>query len=162
MKSIEINDDPVNDKNATNKKYVDSKYGGLKQDPNITLLSSSDLIPILVNTLIGEVSDPIATLEYVDKRVFYELQITTIFTNISGIDLWLDWDLESSSGTNSLTGFFKSSNTTTSSTGTGAEFLPPIGECFAYIETSSPNFGAGFHAIAKYSKHSNITRIKFW
>ena len=82
-------------------KYVDSKSGGLKQDPNIPILSSSDLIPILVNTMIGEVSILFATKQYVDKRVFYELQIMTKFTNNSGIDLWTDWDLEVSSGINS-------------------------------------------------------------
>ena len=163
VKSIQINNDPLNPLEVTTKRYVDSKViSSLKQDPNITLLSSSDLIPILVNTMIGEVSILFATKEYVDKRMFNELQITTIFMNNSGIDLWTDWDLEISSGMNSLTGFFKSSSTTTSSTGTGPDFLPPIGEYYAYIETSSPNFGAGFYAIAKYVKHANITRISFW
>ena len=73
VKSIQINDDPISPQDATYKKYVDSKSGGLKQDPNITLLSSSDLIPILVNTMIGEISILLATKECVDKRVFYEL-----------------------------------------------------------------------------------------
>ena len=127
MKSIQIKDDPVSPQDATNKKYVDSKSGGLKQDPNIARLSSSDLIPRLVNTMIGEVSILFATKEYVDKRVFYELRIMTKFTNNSGIDLWTDWELEVSSGINSLTGFFKSSNSRTSSSGTSPDFLPPIG-----------------------------------
>ena len=163
VKSIQISNDPLNPLGVTTKRHVDSKViSGLKQYPNITLLSASDLIPILVNTMIGEVSILFATKEYVDKRVFYELQIMTKFTNNSGIDLWTDWDLEVSSGINSLTGFFKSSNTTTSSTGTGPDFLPPIGEYYAYIETSSPNFGPGLFAFAKYAKHENITRIKFW
>ena len=162
VKSIQINDDPISPQDATNKKYVDSRSGGLKQDPNITLLSSSDLIPILVNTMIGEVSFPISTKEYVDKRVFYELQIMTKFTNNNGADLWTNWDLEISSGMNSLTGFFKSSNSRTGSSGTGPDFLPPIGEYYAYIETSSPNYGPDRYAIAKYSYHANITRIKFW
>ena len=162
VKSIQINNDPLNPLEVATKQYVDSKSGGLKQDPNITLLSSSDLIPILVNTMIGEVSFPIATKEYVDKRVFYELQIMTKFTNNNGADLWTDWDLEVSSGINSLTGFFKSSNSRISSSGTGPDFLPPIGEYYAYIETSSPNYGPDRYAIAKYSYHANITRIKFW
>ena len=107
VKSIQTNKDPINPLEVATKQYVDSKSEGLKQDPNITLLSSSDLIPILVNTLIGEVSFPIATKEDVDKRVFNELQTTTIFTNNSGIDLWTDWDLEISTGMNSLTVFFQ-------------------------------------------------------
>ena len=162
IKSIEINDAPINDNHVATKQYVDSKSGGLKQDPNITLLSSSDLIPILINTMIGEVSFPIATKKYVDKRVFYELQIMTKFTNNNGAVLWTNWDLEISSGMNSLTGFFKSSNSRTGSSGTGPDFLPPIGEYYAYIETSSPNYGPDRYAIAKYSYHANITRIKFW
>ena len=76
--------------------------------------------------------------------------------------MWPDWDLEVSSGMNSLTGFFKSSNSSTSSRGTGPDFTPPVGEYYAYIETSSPNFGAGLYAIAKHSKHEMITRINFW
>ena len=151
IKSIQMNNDPINPLDVATKQYVDSRSGGLKQDPNITLLSSSDLIPIIVNTLIGDVSVPIATKEYVDKRVFYELQIMTKFTNNNGADLWTDWDLEISSGMNSLTGFFKSSNSRTSSSGTGPDFTPPIGEYYAYIETSSPNYGPDRYAIAKYS-----------
>ena len=112
--------------------------------------------------MIGEVSILFATKEYVDKRVFYELQIMTKFTNNSGIDLWTDWDLEISSEMNSLIGFFKSSNSRTSSSGTGPDFLPPIGEYYAYIETSSPNYGPDRYAIAKYSYHANITKIKLW
>ena len=63
---------------------------------------------------------------------------------------------------NSLTGFFKSSNSRTSSSGTGPDFTPPIGEYYAYIETSSPNYGPDRYAIAKYSYHEIITKIKFW
>ena len=148
VKSIQINNDPLNPLEVATKQYVDSKSGGLKQDPNITLLSSSELIPILVNTMIGEFSILFATKEYVDKRVFYELQIMTKFTNNNGADLWTDWDLEVSSGINSLTEFFKSSNSRTSSSGTGPDFLPPIGEYYAYIETSSPNYGPDRYAIA--------------
>ena len=63
---------------------------------------------------------------------------------------------------NSLTGFFKSSNSTTGSGGTGPDSLPQIGEYYAFIETSNPNNGSDRYAIAKYSKHENITKIKFW
>ena len=163
VKSIQINKDPLNPLEVTTKRYVDSKViSGLKQDPNVTLLSTSDLIPIIVNTFIGDVSFLIVTKEYVDKRVFYELQIMTKFTNNNGADLWTDWDLDISSGMNSLTGFFKSSNSRTSSSGTGPDFLPPIGENYAYIETSSPNYGPDRYAIAKDSYHGNIAKINFW
>ena len=64
VKSIQINNDPLNPLEVATKQYVDSKSGGLKQDPNITLLSSSDLIPVLVNTMIGEVSFLFATKEW--------------------------------------------------------------------------------------------------
>ena len=127
MKSIEINDDSISPQDETNKKYVDSKSGGLKQDPNITLLCSSDLIQILVNAMIGEVSILFATKKHVDERVFYELQIMTKVTNNKGAVLWTGWDLEISFGIISLTGFFKSYNSTSSS-GTGLDFLQPIGD----------------------------------
>ena len=163
IKSIEINDTPTNDNHAVNKKYIDSKSReGLKQDPNTIILSSSDIIPILVNTFVGEKSFPMATKEYVDKRVFNELQIITKFSNNNGEDLWTDWDLEISSGMNSLTGFFKSSNSTTGSGGTGPDFLPQIGEYYAFIETSNPNNGSDRYALQNIQNIKILQKLNFW
>ena len=59
---------------------------------------------------------------------------------------------------NSLTGFFQSSNSATSSSITGTESLPPIGTHYAYIETSSPNHGNGKYGVAT-KMLENITRV---
>ena len=69
--------------------------------------------------------------------------------------------LEVAEAMSDLSGFFKSSNTSTSSTGTGPTTLPPIGEYYAFIETSNPNYGFGKYGIATYTQHENIKGIKF-
>ena len=53
------------------------------------------------------------------------LQMILEFTNNSGTDLWVDCDLEVSPGMSALSAFFKSSNTGTSSSGTGPKFFTP-------------------------------------
>ena len=108
--------DPFNDKDAANKKYVDSNVWGLKQDGVVS--ESSNIIPIFINTTNGDVSFPIATKQYVDNFMYDVLQMILEFTNNSGTDLWIDCDLDVSTGMSSLATFFESSNTGTGSVGT--------------------------------------------
>ena len=164
IKSIQINSDPINPLEVATKQYVDSKViPGLNQDPTKTVLASSDLIHLIVNTSTGEISFPFATKDYVDKRVFNEFQVVTTFTNNSGVDLWVGWNLELLAGMTSAAGFFKAAtNVSTPSTGTGPDGNPPIGTYYAFIETSTPNNGLDRYAIATYNQHTNITRISFW
>ena len=151
--------DPINDSDAVNKRYVDS---GLKQDGIVS--DTSDIVPIVINTTNGELSFQLATKQYVDKFMYDEFQTILVFTNNTGTNLWLDWVLEVAAGMSSLAGFFKSSNTGTSSTGTGPDLdgLPPIGDYYAYIEASNPNNGSDKYASITYTKHENITKINFW
>ena len=154
--------DPINDNDAVNKRYVDSNVSGLKQDGIIS--DTSDIVPIVINTTNGELSFQLATKQYVDKFMYDEFQTILVFTNNTGTNLWLDWVLEVAEGMSSLDGFFKSSNTGTSSTGTGPDLdgLPPIGDYYAYIEASNPNNGYDKYASITYTKHENITKINFW
>ena len=48
----------------------------------------------MLDTFSGERTFQMATKEYVDKRVFNEIEINKIFTNNSGTDLWQGWNLE--------------------------------------------------------------------
>ena len=50
-------------------------------------------------------------------------QILLEFTNNTGTDLWLDWELELADGMSSLAGFFKSSNAGTGSRRTGPDLM---------------------------------------
>ena len=86
----------------------------------------------------------------------------TEFTNYTGTDLWVDCDPEVAEGISSLAAFFKSSDSFTPSNLTGPETLPPIGTYYAYIEASSPNNGIDKYGQITYTKHQNITKVKFW
>ena len=150
---------PIHDSDAANKKYVDR---GLKQDGLVS--DTSDVVPLIVNTTSGEVTLPFVTKDYSDKFMYDVLQTTLEVINNTANDLWLDCDLEVAVRMSSLSGFFKSSNTGTSSAGTGpdTEGLPPIGTYHAFIEASNPNNGSGKYASITYSKHQNITKVKLW
>ena len=156
--------DPINDNDVTNKKYVDSKFANdaVQQDDLTVLTSSSNIIALLLDTLDGLISFKIATKEYVDLKFAKPNSIFINFTNNSGSDLWPGFVLEVAAGMTDITGFFKSSNTTTSSSGTGPTISPPIGDYYAFIEASNPNNGAGKYGIATYTQFENIQRIKFW
>ena len=112
----------------------------------------------------GEISFPLALKQYVDNFVYDVLQMILEFTNDTGTDLWLDCDLEVAAGMSSLVGFFKTSDSTTGSTGTGPETLPPIVEYYAFIEASTPNNGVDRLQITHITnaKHQNSTKVKFW
>ena len=149
----------INDSDAANKKYVDRRlkqYGIISETTNV--------VPLIINTTNGEMSFPLATKQYVDKFMYDDFQTILVFTNNTGTDLWLDWELEVSTGMSSLAGFFVSSNTGTNSSGTGPDLdcLPPIGDYYAFIETSTPNNGSNKYASITYTKHEHITKIKFW
>ena len=44
----------------------------------------------------------------------------------------------------------------------GLNFLPPIGDYYVYTESSNPNNGDDKYAQFTYTKHTTITKIKFW
>ena len=94
--------DPINDSDAVNKRYVDS---GLKQDGIVS--ETSNIVSLIVNTTIGELSFPLVTKQYVDKFVYDVLQTIVEFTNNTGTDLWVDCNLEVADGMSSFAGFSK-------------------------------------------------------
>ena len=147
----------INDIDAAKKKYVDR---GLKQDSIIS--ETSNVIPLIVNSTSGEQSFLLTTKQYVDNFVYDVLQMILEFTNNTGTDLWIDCDLEVAVGMSSFAGSFKASDSITSSTGTGPDTLPPIGNFYDYIETSTPNNGVDRYAHITHTKHQNITKFKFW
>ena len=131
----------------------------MKQDGIIS--ETSYIVPIIVYTTNGEIPLPFVTKKYVDNFMYDKLQMILEFTSNTGNDLRMDCVLEVAAGM-TITVFFKSSNTRTSSAGTGPISLPPIGEYYAYIEASTPNNGEGKFETVTYTNHTNIVKIKFW
>ena len=129
----------MNDSDAVNKFYVDSNVDGLKQDGMVS--DTSDIVSLLIKTTNGEVSLPFVLKYYVIIFMYNVKQMKLEFTNNTGNDLWIDCLLVITAKI-TVTGFFKSFNTGTSSAGTGTTSLPSIGEYYAYIEASAPNYGA--------------------
>ena len=144
--------DPMNDSDAVNKRYVDS---GLNQDGIVS--DTSIIVSLIINTTNGELSFPLAAKLFDDNSVYDELQMILDITNNTGPDLSSDCDLEVAAGMTFFAEFFKASDSITSSSGTGPETLPPIGNYYNFIEASTPNNGVDRYAHFTYAKHQNNT-----
>ena len=132
LDSITVNREPNLDHELSNKKYVDDSIG----EGTIVRFNQT-----LENYLKVSVGDDIYNITKYDK-----IQITDTtemrYPNI-GSDLLQKWNIKCNNKNNvSKVGDFIKSTKTNSPTGhSGATSLPPIGNSFMYIETSSNNHG---------------------
>ena len=132
INSIIINNNPTDNNHVCNKKYVDDEL-----DKN-TLLRFNQT---LQNYLKVSVGGDIYNLTKYDK-----VQLTDVteirYPNI-GITLLPKWKIKNLNKLNGakLGNFLKSTITNSPTSDTGATSLPPIGNSFMYIESSSNNHG---------------------
>ena len=133
LDSITVNRNPNLDNELSNKKYVDDSIG------EGTLLRFNQT---LENYLKVSVGNDIYNLTKYDKiQIIDTTEIK--YPNI-GSDLLQKWNIKCNNKSNiSKLGDFIKSTKTNSPTGySGASSLPPIGNSFMYIETSSNNHGS--------------------
>ena len=133
LDSITVNRNPNLDNELSNKKYVDDSIG------EGTLLRFNQT---LENYLKVSVGNDIYNLTKYDK--IQSIDTTEIkYPNI-GSDLLQKWNIKCNNKNNiSKVGDFIKSTETNSPTGySGASSLPPNGNSFMYIETSSNNHGS--------------------
>ena len=132
LDSVIVNRDPSSDNELANKKYVDDSIG------KGTLLK---FVQTLQNYLKASVGNSVYILIKYNK-----IQITNAteikFPNIRS-DLLQKWNIKSNNKTNQsrITDFIKSTKTNSPTGYSGATSLPPIGNSFMYIETSSNKDG---------------------
>ena len=130
--SVEVNRIPTSDSELASKKYIDDSIG------EGTLLRFNKT---LENYLKVSVGHDVYHLTKYDK-----IQITdtteTRYPNI-GNDLLQKWNIKCNNKNNQsrISDFIKSTKTYSPTGYSGATSLPPIGNSFMYIETSSNNHG---------------------
>ena len=131
IQSIEINNDPTNNKHGINKKYLDDK---LDNDTIIRLNDNShnEYLKVQINN------------NFYNLQIHNKIQITDVtkilFPN-TGHDLLPKWRIVCNNRFNSSipTDFIKSTITNSPTGQSGATVIPPIGNAFMYIETSGNN-----------------------
>ena len=131
IQSIEINNDPTNNKHGINKKYLDDK---LDNDTIIRLNdnSNSEYLKVQINN------------NFYNLQIHNKIKITDVtkilFPN-TGHDLLPKWRIVCNNRFNSSipSDFIKSTITNSPTGQAGATVIPPIGNAFMYIETSGNN-----------------------
>ena len=124
--------DPISDNEVSNKKYIDNEL-----DKN-TILRFNQTLQNFLKVTVGN--------ETYNLTKYDKIQITDIteikFPN-TGSDLLQKWNIKCNNKTNQsrITDFLKSTKTNSPTGNSGATSLPPIGDSFMYIETSSSNHG---------------------
>ena len=132
LDSVTVNRNPNLDNELANKKYIDDEL-----DKNTVLRFNQTL----QNYLKVSVGNDTYNLTKYDK-----IQITDTtelrYPNI-GSDLLQKWNNKGNNKNNQsrITDFMKSTKTNSPTGYSGAESLPPIGNSFLYVETSSNNHG---------------------
>ena len=132
LDSITVNRDPNLDNELSNKKYVDNSIG------EGTLLRFNQTLENYLKVSVG--NDTYNLTKYNKIQILDTTEIK--YPNI-GSDLLQKWNIKCNNKINvSKVGDFIKSTKTNSPTGrSGATNLPPIGNSFMYIETSSNNHG---------------------
>ena len=132
LDSIKVNRIPTSDDELVNKKYLDDEL-----DKNTIVRFNQTL----ENYLKVSVGNDIYNLAKYDK---IQLTNTTIikYPNNGGY-LLQNWDIKCNDKNNNgkIQNFIPSTKTNSPTGDTGANSLPPVGDAFMYIETSSNNNG---------------------
>ena len=130
LDSITVNRNPTSDNEVSNKRYVDDSLG------ENTLLRFNQTLTNCLKVSVG--NDKYNLTKYDKIQIIDTTEIK--YPNI-GSDLLQKWNNKCNNKNNvSKVGDFLKSTKTTSPTGhSGATSLPPIGNSFMYIETSSNN-----------------------
>ena len=132
LDSITVNREPNLDHELSNKKYVDDSIG------ESTLLRFNQTLQNYLKVSVGNDTYNLTKYDKIQITDSTEMRYPNI-----GSDLLQKWNIKCNNKNNvSKVGDFIKSTKTNSPTGhSGATSLPPIGNSFMYIETSSNNHG---------------------
>ena len=151
--SVTVNRSPSADDELSNKKYVENSIG------EGTLLRFNQT---LTNYLKVSVSNDINNLAKYDK---IQITDTTIikYPNNGGY-LLQNWNKRCNDKNNNgkIQNFLRSTKTNSPTGESGATILPPIGDSFMYIETSSNNYGNNVFVSLERTDIIQNTNISFY
>ena len=152
LDSVQVNRNPSSDNELANKKYIDDSI------VEGTLLRFNQT---LQNYLKVSVGNDVYNLTKYDK---IQLTDTTVMKagNTGGF-LLQNWNIKCNdkNGNGKISNFVKSTKTHSPSLNSGAESLPPIGDSFMCIETSSNNHGDNVFVSWERTDIIQITNITF-
>ena len=153
LDSIAVNRNPNSDNELSNKKYVDDSIG----EGTIVRFSQT-----LQNYLKVSVGNDTYNLTKYNKIQLTD--ITVMKAGNTGSYLLPNWKIlcNDKNGSGNITKFIKSTKTKTPTIESGATSLPPIGNCFMYIETSANNYGYGVFTNMERTDIIQITNISFY
>ena len=151
--SITINNSPTDDNHVSIKKYIDDELN------KNTIVRFSQT---LTNYLKVSVGNYIYNLTKYNK--IHIMDTTEIRYPNTGSDLLQKWNIKCNNRNNQsiLSDFVKSTKTTSPTNDSGATDLPPIGNSFMYIETSSNNHGDYVYVTWERTDIIQITNISFY
>ena len=153
LDSLTVNRDPSSDNELANKKYIDDEL-----DKNTVLRFNQTLESYL------EVSVGNDTYNLTKFNKIQLTDITVMKAGNSGGYLLPSWRIFCNDRINNgkITNFIKSTRTNSPTPDSGAMSLPPIGDSFMYIETSSNNHGNNVFVSWERIDIIQITNITFY
>ena len=153
LDSIQVNRNPISDNEVTYKKYVDDEV-----DKN-TLVR---FIQTLQNYLKVSVGNNTYNLTKYDK--IQMIDITVIKVPNKGTFLLQNWNIKCNDKNinGNINKFIRSTKSSSPTADSGATTLPPIGNSFLYIETSSNNHGNNVFVSFVRTDIIQITNITFF
>ena len=153
INSITINNNPTNDNHVSNKKYIDNELN------KNTIVRFNQT---LQNYLKVSVGNDMYNLTKYDKIQIKDT--TEIKSPNTGGYLLQKWFILCNDKNNNgkIQNFIKSTKTSSPTGDSGATSLPPIGNAFMYIETSSGNSGNNVFVSFERTDIIQITNITFY
>ena len=153
INSITVNRKPNQDNEVSNKKYIDDEL-----DKNTILRFNQTLSNYLKISVANDTYD----LTKYDKISITD--ITEIRAPCSGGETLQRWKITSRNvnGDMKVGKFLKSTKTISPTEESGATSLPPIGNAFMYVETSSNNHGNNTYVIWERTDIIQITNVLFY
>ena len=153
LDSIQVNRIPTSDNELSNKKFIDDSIG------EGTLLRFNQTLSNYLKVSVGN--------DTYNLTKYYKIQFTDItgmrYPNI-GSDLLQKWNIKCNNKNivSKIWDFIKSSITNSPTGYSGATNLPPIGNSFMYIETSSNNHGNNVFVSWERNDIIQISNITFY
>ena len=153
INSITINNNPTDDNHVSNKKYIDDEL-----DKN-TLVRFNQTLQNYLKATVG--NDSYNLIEY---NKFLLTDTTVMKAGNTGGHLLPYWKILCNDKNNSgkISNFIESTKTKSPTADSGAASLPPTGNAFMYIGTSSNNNGNNIFVSFQRSDLIQITNITFY
>ena len=153
LDSITINRDPSSGNEVANKKYIEDELDKITTSRFIQTLQKHPKVSVGIDTYI--------------LTNYNKIQLTDTAVMKSGNTggyLLLYWKIVCNDKNNSgkISNFVKSTKTNSPTGDSGANSLPPIGNTFMYIETSSNNKGESVFVSWERTDFLQITNITFY